>query len=121
MIQGRPTGVGQLREIRLTTNSSLTPEQIFAVAWDVDSQHEFMPNVQELRVLQRSEEQVVVYQRVRIPVVQDRDYVLKMTKKVDLHTRVHQIFTEGRPDLGPPATRGIDSRPCIVQGGFCSL
>ena len=96
-----------LREIRAQAHSALGPEAVFAVLWNVAVQHEFVPNVKDLRVLRQSEDEVVVYERVKIPVAQDRDYVLRLTKKVDAATRVYEVKAEGASELGPPPPRGV--------------
>lgn len=105
LVEGRPMPGTKLREIRVQAWSPLPPAAIFSVIWDVSAQHEFVPNVKELRVLRSAEEEVVIYERVKIPVVQDRDYVLRLTKKID--GPVHEVFAEGRSELGPPPPKNV--------------
>jgi len=107
LIEARPMEDSRLREIRVQAWSPLPPEAIFAVIWNVGEQHEFVPNLQTLRVIRSSDEEIVVYERVKIPVVQDRDYVLRLTRRIDAATRVHQVFAEGKSELGPPPMRGV--------------
>src|SRR5262245_19046845 len=89
LIEGRPMAGTNLREVRVRAWSPLPPAAIFAVIWNVAAQHEFVPNVKVLRVLRASADEVVVYERVNVPVVQDRDYVLRLTKKIE--GDVHEV------------------------------
>src|SRR4029078_12272128 len=62
MTEARSMPGTALREIRVRTHSALPPEAIFSVIWNVAAQHEFVPNVKELRVLKTGEEEVVIYE-----------------------------------------------------------
>lgn len=107
LVEARPMQGTALREIRVRTHSLLEPEAIFAVIWNVSEQHEFVPNVKELKVLRASDEEVVLYERITIPIVQDRDYVLRLTKRVDERQRTYEVVAEGRSELGPPPAKGV--------------
>lgn len=107
LVEGRPRAGTDLREIRVRTHTRLPPEALFAVIWDVARQHEFVPNVKVLRVLRASDEEAVIYERVKIPVIQDRDYVLKLTRRIDPHSRVHEVFAIGASELGPRPDKGV--------------
>jgi hypothetical protein len=107
LIEARPMPGTRLREIRLTTASSLAPELIFNVIWNAKDQRDWVPNVKELRVLRSSDDEVVLYERIKIPVVQDRDYVLSLAKKIDKAAGIYQIFAVGKSELGPPPPSGV--------------
>ena len=106
LVEARPVPGTALREIRVRVASPLSPAAIFAVLWDVAAQHDFVPNLRTVRVLRSSDDEIVVYERTKIPVVLDRDYVLRLTRHVDPATRVHEVFAEGLTE-GPPPPRGV--------------
>ena len=56
----------------------LVPSQLFAVAWDVASQAAWAPHVKRLSVLSQSPTEVLIYEQVDVPVVRDRDFVLRL-------------------------------------------
>ncbi len=107
VVEGRPAAASHLREIRVRGRVPVEPEALFAVLWDVSTQHEWVPNVKTLRVVRRADDEIVLYERVKIPVVQDRDYVLRLTRRVEPTTRVHEVIAEGRSELGPPPAQGV--------------
>jgi hypothetical protein len=107
LIEGRPMPGTALREVRLRTRSPLPAEEIFATIWNVSDQASYVPNIKWLHVLAQGPEQVVIHERVHIPVAQDRDYVLRLTRKIDRVTGRYQVFAEGRSELGPPPEKGV--------------
>lgn len=56
----------------------LEPSQLFAVAWDVASQAAWAPHVKRLSVLSQSPTEVLIYEQIDVPVVRDRDFVLRL-------------------------------------------
>jgi len=107
LIEARPMPGTALREIRAQTHSPVSPEIIFEVIWNVGAQHEFLPNLTTVRVVRQSDDEVVVYERVKIPVAQDRDYVLRLTKKVDAQAHVYDVYAQGASELGPAPEKGV--------------
>jgi hypothetical protein len=55
------------------------PEVVRAVLLDYANASKVTDNVAESRVLQKSDKEVVVYQRLKLPVISDRDFTLRAT------------------------------------------
>ncbi len=107
VVEGRAVSGSQLREVRVVAQCVASPQKLFEVLWDVRAQAQWVPNLKELRVLRSSDDEHLIYERVKIPVVQDRDYVLRMTKKIDAASGVYEIIGSGASELGPAPTSGV--------------
>jgi len=57
----------------------LQPPQLLAVAWDVRSQAAWAPRIKRLDVLSQTATEVVLYEQIDVPVVRDRDFVLRLS------------------------------------------
>lgn len=80
------------------------PEQVLAALLDYSQQVAAIERLGECRVLERGDDWVVVYQRLALPVIDDRDFTLRVTwgKDGDRH------WTRFRTDrAGPPPVDGV--------------
>jgi hypothetical protein len=57
----------------------LQPSQLFAVAWDVRTQAGWVPLLKRLDILSQSPTEVLLYEQVDVPVIRDRDYLLRLS------------------------------------------
>lgn len=68
------------RRIMAVAEVNVPPEIVFNVVSDFDNYPDFMPYVEESRVLGRtSDSELISYQRIAPPFVSERDYPLKFT------------------------------------------
>lgn len=67
--------------IRLAAEGVLgaSPQAVLASLIDYDHQVGVIARVSEIRILERGPSHVVVYQRLNLPVIDDRDYVINVT------------------------------------------
>lgn len=80
-----------------------------AVLRDVDGSASFMPYVAEVKVLRRSADSVLFYQRIKPPFVSERDYTLLFTEtRLDTPQGTGwRLGWRTANEEGPPATKGI--------------
>lgn len=67
--------------IRLAAGGTLNanPDEVLHALIDYDHQVGVIARVLEIKILERGPSHLVVYQRLSLPVIDDRDYVLKVT------------------------------------------
>ncbi|MCC6808625.1 MAG: hypothetical protein IT381_14470 [Deltaproteobacteria bacterium] len=101
-IEKRPAKGTSLFEVRVSGPVDLAPKQIFDVLWDVRAQKTFAPHIKRLDVVSEAKDSVVIYEQVEVPVVQDRDYTLRLRRLTDDNTQLYQVIAENADSLGPP-------------------
>jgi ribosome-associated toxin RatA of RatAB toxin-antitoxin module len=72
-----------VRELRAETLIDAPVDAIWATLDDIEHHHEFMPFVVESRVIERSSQHVLMYQRIDPPFVNHRDYGLRIRTERD--------------------------------------
>ena len=119
LIQSRLHPGSALKEFRAVGLIEATPDKVFAVLDDAASHIRFMPYVKEVRVLKREKDSTVVYQRLSLPLVSDRDYTIvsKHTASSEAGGVVHRLEWEAANNLGPPAQKGV-VRVNLCHGGW---
>lgn len=58
---------------------SATPARLMAILVEYERQSRFMPRLSRSQILQRGPGWLIVYQRLALPTISDRDYVLRVT------------------------------------------
>ncbi|MEE8410260.1 MAG: START domain-containing protein, partial [Myxococcota bacterium] len=77
----------------------------------------WMPNMAEARILREEGDTRIVYQRVSPPIVDDRDYTLRIVAFEDQETGVFEQRLSLANDRGPPPVDGV-VRVLVVEGGW---
>lgn len=80
------------------------PEKVLAVMLDYEHARDWQKNVAECRVLERKSDSLDVYQLLKMPVIDDRDYTLHVTWGTDAKG-AWMKFTLS--DGGPPSPKGV--------------
>lgn len=96
--------VNEGRRIVATAEIAVRPEIIFGALSDIEHYADFMPYVEESRVLSRgSDASVITYARLAPPLVTDRDYVLKvrMTRGTASNGGAFKVEWDTVPDVLP--------------------
>lgn len=96
--------VDEGRRIVATGEVEVRPEIVFDVLSDFEHYPDFMPYVEESRVLSRKgNSQVVTYARIAPPLVSERDYLLRvrMTRGTASNSGVFKIEWEAVPEVQP--------------------
>lgn len=98
---------------RLDTQSTLAPDAMAEGLWKVFNNA--YPPVIERKFISRDTDVIVFHDKVKTPVVSDRDYTLRARRFVDGDIR--KIAFKTAPESGPPLTPGYVRMP-VVQGGW---
>jgi hypothetical protein len=105
-VDRRPVPGSKIYETRAMTSSPLTPAQIFAVIWDRRAYPEFVPYIKRQDILEERGDEVLLYDQVRVPLVADRDYVVRTRREIDAASQVHRILFHSADPEGPPPQKG---------------
>jgi len=98
--QQREVAGSRFREYHAVTLVRQAPEEVLAGIWSGVT--DAIPKtVKRREVLSRSDDQIVVYDQIRAPVVSDRDVVIRI-RKVTLDHGVRQVRFDSTLELGPP-------------------
>lgn len=108
-----------LKEFRGVGSIDAAPATVFAVLDDTDAYSSFMPYTTESRVLKRAKDFIIAYQRLDLPMVNDRDYTLRSehTKISGPEGTTYRIRWAPANDLGPAEKSGVQ-RVNICEGGW---
>ena len=95
------------------------PAVVFAVLDDIDNYPKFMPYTAQSRVLKREKDSVIIYQRLNVPLISDRDYTLRTRydKWTGDNGTIYRLRWQTANDLGPVAVSGV-LRVAHTEGGW---
>ncbi|MGZ5552746.1 MAG: START domain-containing protein [Chthoniobacterales bacterium] len=98
-----------IKEFRGVGLIEASPDIVFAVIDDGESYARFMPYTAEVRVLKREKNSAVMYQRLTLPLISDRDYtiVAKHETSSGANGPIHHMHWTAANDLGPAPKSGI--------------
>ena len=116
-VERRPVAGSKIDETRATVSTSLSPAQLFAVLWDRRAYKEFVPYIKYEEILSDSGSEVLVYDQVHVPLVSDRDYVVRVRSRIDAASQVHRIDFHSDDPAGPPQAPG-HIRVRNIRGGW---
>lgn len=114
-IYSRTRSGSSLKEFRAIGIIDAPTDLVFAVIDDAESYSSFMPYTAEARVLKRTHNSLVGYQRLKFPLISDRDYTLLVKHQRD--GSVHRIRWQPANDLGPAPKAGV-LRVNVCEGGW---
>jgi hypothetical protein len=92
------------------------PEKVRAALLDYASHPRWVHNLKETRVLGRGEAELYVYQRLGLPIIDDRDFTLHVQWGSDADGVLWTHF-ETANDRGPPPSHGV-VRVAMHRGGW---
>jgi hypothetical protein len=108
------------REVKAVGTIDVAPDVVMRVLEDVGEFPRFMPYVLEALVLPASGEGRLVYQRISAPLVEDRDYTLRIRSETqrakDGAVAFVQRWTTAN-ELGPAEKRGV-VRVRVAEGSW---
>jgi hypothetical protein len=92
---------------------------VFAVIDDSEAYPSFMPYASEARVLKRDKDTSINYQRLRIPLVSDRDYTLRSenARWIGPDGPIYRVRFAPANNVGPAPTPGV-LRVNVCEGGW---
>jgi hypothetical protein len=118
VVHARERPGSAVKEVRGVGSFDAPPWVVKNVIDDVAHYEDFMPWTAKSPVLQRGDGFVVSYQRLAMPLVEDRDYVVKIFDESVEDAAGHVVWknrwTQANA-LGPPPTPGV-TRIDVVEG-----
>lgn len=101
-IDAREVEGSTLHEVRATTHADVTPAAILAVLWRHEEHPTFVPHLLRADVLRDAGDERIVYEQISLPVLKDRDVVLRAKRTVDATTGAIDVTTASITGEGPP-------------------
>lgn len=99
-------------DYRARTHTKVSPAVAMAKIWSGIGD-EKSPTIKRRAVVQRSEDEVVVYDQIRAPVVTDRDVIIRIRKVTDASAGAFEIRFESTTTIGPPPAAGYVRLPMV--------
>ena len=91
-----------MHEIRATAHAATTPAAILATLWRHEEYTQFVPYLKRLEVLRDDGDTKLVYEQFGIPVLRDRDRVVRVTRTTDAASGTCDLTIVAVTDEGPP-------------------
>ena len=101
MVYNRPVEGSDLREIKAVGLIMHPIDRVWEVIAEMENYVEFMPYMDRLDILERGESHVVAYHQLDAPLVDPRDYTLKVWWKVDKEKGVYKRYWKVAKGKGP--------------------
>ena len=102
VVERRPVTGSQAYEIRVTARTSVSPAAIFGTLWNHREYVHFIPHLKQLHILSDTGDERVLYEQVAVPLARDRDYTVRLRKRVDAAAQRYEILFAAANDAGPP-------------------
>jgi hypothetical protein len=110
VIQNRERPGSDVKEVLATGTFDAPPARVHKVLDDLGRYQEFMPYTKTSHVLKASPDVTITYERINAPLVDERDYTLRVTHEEkrlpDGSVVVKHMFTQSNKD-GPPPVDGV--------------
>jgi Polyketide cyclase / dehydrase and lipid transport len=109
VIYSRPHADTGLKEFKGIGEVAAAPSTVFAVLNNTIEYPRFMPYSAEVRILRRSSNSVVAYHRIKLPLLRDRDYILRSVRSATPSPAgaVYHISWNPVNGIGPPPQPGV--------------
>ncbi|MGH7335867.1 MAG: START domain-containing protein [Candidatus Rokuibacteriota bacterium] len=102
-------------EVRATTNSALPPAAIFETIWRQREHPQFVPYLKQLDLLADTGDEHLSYEQVAVPLARDRDYTVRLRKRVDQEAQRYEVVFAIANEAGPPPD-GSHVRVAHIRG-----
>ena len=116
-VERREVAGSDYGEVRVRVSCKLAPEHLFETIWKHKEYLQFMPHLKGITVLREDGDLKWVYQQVKVPLVSDRDYTLKIRRQIDAESHVYQSFFETDHSAGPPKSADFE-RVKLIRGSW---
>jgi hypothetical protein len=104
VVEARDVAGSSLREVRATVHVDVPPAAIAAVVWRYEDHASFLPRLRHAEVLRDAGDERIVYEQIALPLLRDRDVVLRAQRAVDGASGTIDIRSMAIADEGPPET-----------------
>ncbi len=118
-VYSRPHGDSGLKEFKSVGLIDAAPHTVFELLSNSADFPKFMPYSVEVKILQKSGSTVVAYHRLDLPLIDDRDYILRSVHTVTPSTEgpVYHIRWQPAEGIGPSPRPGVH-RVTVCQGSW---
>ncbi len=99
VVERRERGDGFV-EIRVSTITDVPAQQVATAFWM--RRTPASKAIKKYDLILQDETQKIVYQQLKMPIVKDRDYTVRIERYVDEASGLYQFNSKCRSDLGPP-------------------
>jgi ribosome-associated toxin RatA of RatAB toxin-antitoxin module len=106
LVERRSIAGSAFAEIRATAQSLLSPSAVFETVWGHRDYMQFIPHLTRLDILSDTGDERVIYEQVKLPLASDRDYTVRLRKRVDTVAQRYEIDFASANDVGPPPDSG---------------
>ena len=104
VVDARDVPGSSLHEVRASIHSDLPPATIAAVIWRYEEHDRFVPRLAHAEVVREvGPDERVVYEQLALPLLKDRDVVLRARREIAADGTI-DIRTTAIDGEGPPAT-----------------
>ncbi len=119
MVYSRPHATSGLKEFKSIGLIDAAPLTVFKLLSDCANFPKFMPYSVEVRILQKSGNTVVAYHRLDLPLIDDRDYILRSVHTITPSAAgpVYHIRWKPAVGIGPGPQPGVQ-RVTNCQGSW---
>ncbi len=119
VICSRTRAGSPIKEFRSVGEIAASSKAVFAVLDDPEAYPSFMPYTTECRILRRTRNSLITYQRLDLPLVSDRDYTLRSShsKKAGPNGPIYRILWKPANNLGPGRKPGVQ-RVEVCEGSW---
>jgi ribosome-associated toxin RatA of RatAB toxin-antitoxin module len=100
-VERRAEGRNGLYELRITGHARVSPEQMFETLWKHEEYIQFVPRLKKLEILKNDGTEKLIYQQAKMPMIKDRDYVIRVRRVADPSAHVYETVIQNA-DGGPP-------------------
>jgi hypothetical protein len=102
VVEQRPVTGSAILEVRASGRSPAPPAAVLETVWNHAEYEEFVPYLKRLDILAAGPDWLLVYEQVAMPLVRDRDYTIRLRRRVPAEAGRLEVTFESAPDEGPP-------------------
>ena len=107
VIWNRDVPGSSVRELRAEAYVDFPVDKVWEVIDDIEKYTEFMPYIEQIKVVERAPDKVVAYHRFDAPLVAERDYTLTILSEMDVEKKIYRRTWSATNDKGPKSVSGI--------------
>lgn len=104
VVDSREVEGSSLHEVRVSTHADVPPSTVAAVIWRYQDHASFVPRLKHAEVLRDAGDERIVYEQLELPLVSNRDVVLRVHREVDKASGTIDIRSAAISDEGPAET-----------------
>lgn len=106
VVERRAHAGSRFYEVRATAYSPVAPAAIFETIWRQREHPQFVPYLKRLDLLSDTGDERLAYEQVAVPLARDRDYTVRLQKRIDQEAQRYQVVFAIANEAGPPPDKG---------------